>query len=164
MAAPKLTEEARTFIVQSLAMFDTPKEVADAVKERYGVEIARQTVQDYDPTIGKRPAKKWIALFEGTRRAFIEETAQLATSNRAVRIRRLERMAIAAEGRKNYPLAAQLLEQIAKEVGGAFTNRRELTGKDGGPIETKSSGPNLDDMTEAELALYAQRLATGGGQ
>jgi phage terminase large subunit len=31
-------------------------------------------------------------------------------------------------------LAAQLYEQIAKEVGDAFTNRRELTGKGGTPI------------------------------
>ena len=40
-------------------------------------------------------------------------------------------MATAAEDRGNMPLAAQLLEQAAKEMGNAFTNRHELTGKDG---------------------------------
>jgi hypothetical protein len=35
------------------------------------------------------------------------------------------------------PLAASLLEQVAKEMGDVFTNRRaiEMMGKDGGPIE-----------------------------
>ncbi len=40
-------------------------------------------------------------------------------------------MAVKAEDQGNMVLAAQLLEQAAKEMGNAFTNRRELTGKDG---------------------------------
>jgi hypothetical protein len=99
MAAHKLNDEARTFIVQQLAMYDTPSEVAAAVKERFGIEITRQSVQEYDPTIGKRPAKKWEALFSATRKRFLEATADLGTANKAVRLRRLERMAIAAEAR-----------------------------------------------------------------
>jgi hypothetical protein len=156
MAAPKLSEEARTFIVQSLAMFDTPSEVVEAIKEQYGVTIARQSVQDYDPTIGKKPAKRWCALFEETRRRFLEETAEIPIANRAVRLRRLQRMAFTAESRRNYPLAAQLLEQAAKETGGIYTNRRELTGRDGAPLIPEAS---LDDLSDAELASLAAKLA-----
>ena len=38
--------------------------------------------------------------------------------------------------RKNIVLAASLLEQAAKEQGGMFTNKREVSGPNGGPIPT----------------------------
>lgn len=44
-------------------------------------------------------------------------------------------MADKAKGSGNLVLAATLLEQAAKEMGNAYTNRRELTGPAGGPIE-----------------------------
>ena len=40
-------------------------------------------------------------------------------------------MAQAAERKGNYPLAAALNKQAAEEMGNAYTNRREVTGKDG---------------------------------
>lgn len=122
----KLSEEHKVFVVQRLAMFDTPSQVVEAVKEEYGIEIPRQQVQSYDPTVGPKPAKKWIALFEATRESFLDSASQIPIANRSVRLRRLERMAVAAEGRKNYALAAQLLEQAAKEVGEAYTNTRNI--------------------------------------
>lgn len=136
MAKGKLTDEVQTFVVTSLAMFDTPSTVADAVKKDYGVEITRQAVECYDPTkkAGAKLAEKWKSLFDEARKAFIEDTATIAISHKAVRLRALQRMAEKAEDMRNLPLAAQLLEQAAKEVGGAFTNRREHTGKDGAPL------------------------------
>jgi hypothetical protein len=42
---------------------------------------------------------------------------------------------------KNFGMTAQLLEQAAKEVGDAYTNKLkvESTGKDGGPIKTETT-------------------------
>ena len=40
-------------------------------------------------------------------------------------------MADKAENQGNMVLASSLLKQAAEEVGGSYTNRRELTGKDG---------------------------------
>ena len=77
------------------------------------------------------PGEKWKALFEETRKTFLEDTATIAISHRAVRLRALQRMSEKAEMQGNMVLAASLLEQAAKEVGDSFTNRRELTGKDG---------------------------------
>ncbi|MQV45441.1 DUF2280 domain-containing protein, partial [Sinorhizobium medicae] len=54
-----------------------------------------------------------------------------AISHRAVRLRGLQRMAKKAEIQGNMELAASLMKQAAEEVGNAYTNRRELTGKDG---------------------------------
>jgi hypothetical protein len=133
MAKAKLSDEVKTFIVQALACFDSPSIVAANVKKEFGEEISRQLVESHNPT--KKAAfglaAKWRALFEETRKAFLEDTAAIAISHRAVRLRTLQRMAEKAEDKGNMVLTASLLEQAAKEVGESYTNRREVTGKDG---------------------------------
>lgn len=137
MAKGKLSEEVKTFVVQSLACFDSPSVVVEAVRKEYGETIARQSVEGYDPTkkAGASLADKWKQLFEETRKAFLEDTAAIAISHRAVRLRALQRMAEKAETQGNMVLAANLMEQAAKEVGDSYTNRRELTGKGGAPLQ-----------------------------
>lgn len=133
MSKGKLNDAVRTFIVQALACFDTPSAVVAAVKKEYGLEVSRQSVEGYDPTkvAGTKLSKKWTALFEETRKVFLEDTAGIAISHRAVRLRALQRMAEKAEGQGNLVLAKELLKQAAEEVGNVYSNRRELTGKDG---------------------------------
>lgn len=133
MAQGKLTEEVKTFIVQAVACFDSPSTVVASVKQEFGETITRQTVESYDPTkrAGRRLAERRRQVFEETRAAFLEDTAKIGISHRAVRLRGLQRMAEKAEAQGNMVLASSLLEQAAKEMGGAFTNRREVTGKDG---------------------------------
>ncbi|KCY24821.1 phage domain protein, partial [Acinetobacter baumannii 1042969-1197] len=41
--------------------------------------------------------------------------------------------------KENPVIVPSLLEQAAKEVGGLYTNRKEITGKDGGPVQTVNS-------------------------
>ena len=55
-----LREPVKIFIVQSLACFETPQQVADAVKQEYGIEIDRRQCAAYDPTkpAGKNLSKK----------------------------------------------------------------------------------------------------------
>jgi hypothetical protein len=46
-----------------------------------------------------------------------------------------------------------LLEQIAKEMGGIFTNRQEITGAGGGAIKTENTQvPPMPILTPEELA------------
>lgn len=140
MAKEKLPVEVQTFIVQQLACFDAPSVVAESVKREFAITITRQQAESYDP--GKRAAKnlaeRWKALFDETRKAFLEDTSAIGISHRSVRLRALQRMSAIAEGRGQIQLAAQLLEQAAKESGDAFTNRRELTGKGGAPLPAAS--------------------------
>ncbi|MCM2293046.1 DUF2280 domain-containing protein [Allorhizobium sp. BGMRC 0089] len=133
MAKAKLSREQQTFVVQSLACFDSPTVVAAALRKEYSVTLTPQSIEAYDPTkkAGKNLAERWKALFEETRKTFLEDTASIAISHRAVRLRALQRMADKAEGQGNMVLASSLLKQAAEEVGNAYTNRRELTGKDG---------------------------------
>jgi hypothetical protein len=133
MAKAKLSDEVKTYIVQALACFDAPSIVAAAVKKEFGIEVSRQLVESHDPNkkAASGLAPKWRVLFEETRKAFLEDTASIGISHRAVRLRALQRMADKAEGQGNMVLASSLLKQAAEEVGGSYTNRRELTGKDG---------------------------------
>lgn len=134
-----LSDDIKRCIVQALACFDTPSQVAKAIKAEFGVDVSPQQCEAYQP--GKKAAAKlsdkWRMLFEETRKAFLEDTSQVGISHRAVRLRALSRMAAKAEERGNIVVAAQLLEQAAKEVGDSYTNRQkhEVTGKDGGPIQ-----------------------------
>ncbi|WP_339545149.1 DUF2280 domain-containing protein [Pseudomonas sp. RA_35y_Pfl2_P32] len=121
-----LSNEVKAFIVQALACFDTPTQVASSVREEFGIEVTRQKCEAHDPTkyAGRDLAKRWVALFEDTRKRFREETAEIPIANRAYRLRALGRMAVKAENSKNMALTAQLLEQAAKEVGDVYVNRR----------------------------------------
>ena len=42
-------------------------------------------------------------------------------------------------------------EQIGREMGGAFTNRREFTGKNQGPIKIEAVADMTDEQIDAEL-------------
>jgi len=156
----KLSEEAKTFVVQALACFDPLGVIVKTLQADFDVSITPQSVEAYDPNkrAGRNLANKWRMLFEETRKAFLENTAEIGIANRAVRLRALNRMADKAETMGNMALAAQLHEQAAKEVGESYTNRRELTGKDGGAIQVeRPSAAEIAQDIESKLAGLAAR-------
>lgn len=154
MAAIK--PEIKAFMVQALACFDTPSQVVESVKNEFGIELNRQTVESHDPTkvAGKGLAQKWKELFEETRDRFKTEMGDIPIANRAFRLRALHRMAVQAESRKNYPLAAQLMEQAAKEVGESYTNKQILDHKstDGTMSPAKAFTPEEYAHAKAKLS------------
>ena len=150
-----LKPEIKAFIVQSVACFDTPSQVVKSVLKEFGVQITRQQVEQNDPTkiSGKGLAQKWVDLFNRTRDRFLNEISDIPIANKAYRLRVLQRMSTTAEGMKNLGMTAQLLEQAAKEVGDAYSNKQkvELTGKDGGPL-------NQVTYTAEDYAKAQQKL------
>lgn len=129
-----LSNEVKGFIVQALACFDTPSQVAEAVKNDYGVEVSRQQVESHDPTkvSGKGLAAKWVTLFHDTRKRFREDTAEIPIANRSYRLRMLGRLVEKAESSRNARLALQVLEQAAKECGDVYVNRQTKAEADPG--------------------------------
>ncbi|AYN29018.1 DUF2280 domain-containing protein [Buttiauxella sp. 3AFRM03] len=123
-----LTTAVKAYIVQALACLDTPSQVVKAVQEEFGLVITRQQVESHDPTKanGKKLAQKWVELFHFTREQLQKELSGIPIANKAIRLRSLDRMASQAESMKNYPLAAKLIEQAAKECGDMYTNRKKL--------------------------------------
>lgn len=138
-----IPEHVKLFIVERLACFDTPTEVAEAVKEEFSLDLERNHVGNYDPTkeAGKQLGKKWKAVFSAKRKAFLEDMEDIPLANMSVRVRELQKNYEKLKKAKNYLAANQVLEQIAKEVGGSFTNKVKLTGGDKGdtPIQQEVS-------------------------
>lgn len=150
-----LKPEVKAYIIQMLACYDTPSQVVEAVQKDFGIAITRQQVETHDPTkvSGKTLAKKWVDLFNLTRDRFLNEISDIPIANKAYRLRVLQRMSTTAENMKNIGMTAQLLEQAAKEVGDAYSNKQkvELTGKDGGPL-------NQVTYTAEDYAKAQQKL------
>lgn len=154
---PKLKDIHRAFIVRELACFASPQEASEALRDKFGIEIAPQSAEHYDATkvAGKVAAKKWHELFALVREAFLEDVAKsVPYANKSVRIRELSRAAQIFKLQKNYLGMARVLEQIAKEVGNVHTNRHEFTGAHGGPIRYSEVSDMTDEQIEAELRTF----------
>ena len=137
-----LSDDVKAFVVQALACFDTPSQVAEAVKDEFGLVIPRQQVALYDPTkaTGKNLANKWRHLFEATRDEWRKGVTEVPIANRVFRLRALDRMAVKAERMRNLPLAVQIHKQAAQEVGDVYVNKGRAGGDAAGgeePVATK---------------------------
>lgn len=151
-----LDVKVKRYIVQALACWDTPTQVVKAVKEEFGLDLPRQQVATYDPTkaAGRDLSKELRALFDDTRKRFKETIDDIPIANQAFRLRVIERLARDAEAQGNKALVAQLVEQAAKEVGGAYTNRRQIEGGDPSkPIH--HAHHKAEDLTDDDLARIA---------
>ncbi|MGE4304732.1 MAG: DUF2280 domain-containing protein [Novosphingobium sp.] len=139
----KIPQEAKIAIVGGLACFDSLAVVAADIKNDFGIVVSPQAIEAHDPTkhAGRKLAAKWRELFEATRSKFIEDTSTIPIAHKATRLRMLNRMAVKAEQMNNMAMAAKLLEQAAKEMGNAFTNKVDLTSSDG-----SMSPPSLSDF------------------
>ncbi|MFV5376490.1 DUF2280 domain-containing protein [Acinetobacter calcoaceticus] len=133
-----LKEPVKIFIAQALACRDTPQEVVELVKQEFGVDISRSQCECYDPTkySGRNLSKKFVELFESTREKFDEGLIDIPIANKYYRLKQYQRQ---LDRTRNVKTALKILEQAAKDIGGQFTNRQEITGKDGGPVQTVNS-------------------------
>ncbi len=104
----------------------TPTETAEAVKDEFGFIVSRQLVNQYNPDCNQKLPQKWKKLFEKTRSEFTGSVAEIGISHQAYRLSELHEMAKRAKAMRNYQLAAQLLEQAAKERGGQYTNKQKI--------------------------------------
>ncbi|MBI0185942.1 DUF2280 domain-containing protein [Yersinia pestis subsp. pestis] len=146
-----LKPDVKAFIIQALACFDTLSMVAEAVQKEFGIKVTHQQVESHDPTkvSGKGLAKKWVELFTITRERFQTEIASISIANKAYRLRALDRMAAATEKQKNFGMTAQLMEQAAKEVGDAYTNRQKV--EHSGGVAISSVASVMDEIGDDDL-------------
>ena len=99
----------------------------------------------HDPTkaAGVSLAKKWVDLFHSTRARFQSDISDIPIANKAYRLRVLDRMMGNAEKMRNIALAAEIIEQAAKECGDAYSNKHkfEHSGPNGGAMEVMNYTP-----------------------
>ena len=146
-----LKPDVKAFIIQQLACYDTPSSVVESVQKNFGIKITPQQVETHDPTkvSGKGLAKKWVALFNDTRKRFQTEISDIPIANKAYRLRALDRMMTKAEAMRNMALAASLMEQAAKEVGDAYTNKQKV--EHSGGLAVSSVASVMDEIGDEDL-------------
>ncbi|WP_180001226.1 DUF2280 domain-containing protein [Acinetobacter sp. YH12255] len=155
----RLKKEVQTYIVRSLAQFNTPQETVVLVKEEFNIDVSRQQCEAYDPTkrIGKDLSQSLKKEFEDTRKSYLEAPQNIPIANQAVRLEVYQRLINKA---KSPAMALKILKQAAEEMGGKYTNRQEITGKDGQPIKTENTNNNPPQYTPEQLAgMTAQELS-----
>lgn len=158
MPIKRLPDIIKAVIVAKLACFETPTAVAEDIFAEYGVKVAPQVVEGYNPDryAGRDLSLRWRSVFVATRKQHIEDQARIGTAHRNTRLSKLDRYVQRMEKSGNLVAAAGMLEQIAKEVGDAYTNRRELTGAGGGAIMTQAIDRPPNETREEWLARKAK--------
>jgi len=133
-----LNKKQKLFIVRSLAQFNTPQETVVLVKEEFEIDVSRQQCEAYDPTkrVGKDLSDELKKEFEVTRKDFLDAPQNIPIANLSVRLQRLENQYI--KHGKNRIAAQSLLKQAAEDMGGKYTNKTELTGAGGGPLQSEN--------------------------
>lgn len=144
-----LNKKQKIFIVRSLAVFNTPQETVLLVKEEFDLEVSRQQVETYDPTkrAGKDLSAELKDEFELTRKDFLDTPQNIPIANLSVRLQRLENQY--QKHGKNRVAALSILKQAAEDMGGKYTNRQEITGKDGEALQTTVVHATQDQVEAA---------------
>lgn len=140
--APVLTDQARAFIVTSLATYQPVCTVRREVMETYGLDVSKQSISQYNPEnqASTNMAKKWKDMFHVTRESYLDEVAREPIAIQIHRLRRLsaihdklyEATLSETDTARMIELSVEargILEQAAKEVGGLFTNVVKNTGR-----------------------------------
>lgn len=163
MARKRLTKEQQVFLVRSFARFVDTREVREAFKAQFGFEIESAHASYYNPdsVAGAAIAKDLRAVFDADRKAYLDDITRIPTANLAVRLAIRDKMIRDLEGKGavNRPLIDKLLESQAKDLGGKYTNRKEVTGKDGGPLEV-----DVATLTPEQRATRAAQIAAAAAR
>lgn len=160
----RMRKELKIYVVRALAVFNTPTEVIDLIKANYPEDYEQlcinknglkpQNIECYDPTkrAGSDLSLELKAEFEITREQFLAEIKNIPIANVAYRLQRYQR-SLEAVNPRAVDHIAKLLRQAAEDVGGVYTNRKEITGADGKALEQ-----NIYQMTPEAAEAIAKAL------
>lgn len=156
----RLRKEVQLYIIRSLAVFNTPTEVAKGVKETYGIDLKPQNIEVYDPTkrAGMNLREEFKKEFEETRKDFLEKPLNIPASNDAVMLQVLNDLLW--RNKNNAVMAVKIIDQIQKIVNDHYSKRVEITGANGGAIKTEVEQKQSQTLTPEQLAeLTPQELS-----
>ena len=133
----RLRKAEKVFIVRSLAQFMTPTEVANDIKEKFSLDVSLQQVEYYDPTkvAGANLAQEFVDLFNEARKEYLAQPLHnIVGANDIVQLQILSDLLVSKKS--NVVLSIKLIDQIQKITKGHYEKKLEITGKDGGPLES----------------------------
>lgn len=129
----------KRFLVERLAVYTSIADTIEAFEKEFPKRPApdRKQVSEYGLDKSRNREKRGedlVKLWDETRKAYLEETKDIPIAFAGWRLRELQDL-YETEKKGGYRKSAKAtLEQAAKERGGLYTNRHELTGKDGAPL------------------------------
>lgn len=146
----KLTLEQKEFIIDWLASGHSPKVIIKAFTEEFGIPLTHGHVYTYDPThtfAQQRLSEELLERYHRVREKTLQRAGEIPIAGTVFQFRALQKQY--EENEESDPeVALRALEMAMKLTGGLYSNRRELTGKDGGPLVFSS-------WSDAELEEYA---------
>jgi hypothetical protein len=159
----ELAEADKERIVVLLGRFKRPVDVVQIMLEEHGVEVTHDQVTRYNPQHAafRADRDKWEPIFNAAREAYVTDIKAVVVANQSFRLNELHDLYKRAKSGKNYKLAADLLEQIARETGGALTNQRELTvnGNKARNMDSDDRRSLLGSLIAEELSKRAEQQA-----
>lgn len=164
----KLNDDQKSYLVTRFACFASPSEVIEELKTRWNLAATVEQVVYYNASIlsGTKLAQKWKDLFQKMRSAYIADSQNVAIAHQSYRLRRMQQLLDSPSVAKNYVAVLNILEQAAKETGGFYSNKREISGPGGAPIPvhqyTTEEVDELRKLDPVELvARYKSEVAAG---
>ena len=161
----ELSDDAKLFIVQALARYSSPAEVVVMIREDFGLETNVQQVRTYNPDHPKFEAgERWRPIFEAVRKAYLQDISAVPIASQAFRLNVLQKNLDRAMKLGNVVLANSILEQAAKEMGGALTNARNVSVQPSGggfrDLTSEERRASVAEMLRSVLSKDAGSLAT----
>jgi hypothetical protein len=121
------TTEQRAFIVGALAAYVSPDTIVQDFATRWRNTVCARS--DVMECTRDQLNDDWRAYFDREREAFLNAP----TADRRVRLGELHRLFVTARDRGASGVAAELLEQIAKEQSGYYAGKGGVSGNDAVP-------------------------------
>ncbi len=128
----RLSKDVQRRIVIMLACYCKNPEIIQAIKDDFSVEITRQNVNHYNPEHTDEVAEEWKDLFETARENYNENISSIPIAQLAWRLRERQKMYDEA---RSPQLKSELLTEAARDAGGAYTNKKQITGEGGGAVQ-----------------------------
>jgi hypothetical protein len=117
----------KIYVVRRLAAYDKPKAIAESLAQDFGVTVTIKAIESYNPCLatGRHLGKRWRELFAQAREDYLASTAEIGVTQKAVRIRRRDRLALKAEEAGQFKAASDILDAIARDVGDILDKRQK---------------------------------------
>lgn len=152
----KLRKAEQLYIVRSLAQFMTPTEVVKDIKEKFSIDVSPQQVEGYDPTkvAGRDLRQEFRDEFEQAREEYLQQPVHnISGANDIVQLKILSDLLF--QKKTNVPMTIKLIDQMQKIMKGFYEKRIEITGKDGGPLESVQTAVSVskEEYLKARLEV-----------
>lgn len=167
----KLPDKVRAFIVMSYARFALTRDIHKAVLDEFGLDLDSKMLCNHmldRPSRAAEMGARWVAMFNEARAEFCAQVDAIPITNPAYRLAKMQRYFDILDAKDAIGPAMSVLEQAAKEAGGAFTNKRELSGKlkveDAEPRDTMEQRAVLVAAIEEALLQLKPQAQTSAPQ